>query len=416
MSQPDTSAGCDDAHDLVLAAATLQFENGQTTLHVVEDAERLAAALHCPARIFVGWDLLVLQPDAGTPGRDRLVAVRPLAVDMGRVAATLDALERFCRGALTVAALRARLDHIAHLPPVSLTRFAAMAAAGAAALGVIFGATNPVILLLIAASGGAGACLRRAVGRLSHNPFIQPFCAALLAGLIGAVASRFHLGALDFLVAECPCMILVPGPHLLNGTLDLARTRVTLGFSRVAYACLIILAICAGLLLGLALAGGSLPVGGKPPPVPLAYDVVAAGVAVAAYGTFFSLPWRALYIPAAIGMIAHAARWFVVVTLGANIEVGALIACLLAGSAAAVIADRRRLPFAGLAFASVVSLIPGVFVFRMAGGLVRMVGLAERTPLSLLTATIADGGTAFIVLMAMAFGLLVPRMIVERLR
>ena len=85
-------------------------------------------------------------------------------------------------------------------------------------------------------------------------------------------------------------MVLVPGPHLLNGAIDLARARIALGASRILYACLIILMICTGLLAGLALGGVSLPVSGPSFLVPLLYDVIAAGIAVAAYGTFFAMP------------------------------------------------------------------------------------------------------------------------------
>ncbi len=41
-------------------------------------------------------------------------------------------------------------------------------------------------------------------------------------------------------------MVLVPGPHLLNGAIDFARTRVALGIARLVYAGLIVLMICAG--------------------------------------------------------------------------------------------------------------------------------------------------------------------------
>jgi hypothetical protein len=43
-------------------------------------------------------------------------------------------------------------------------------------------------------------------------------------------------------------------------------------------------------------------------------------------------------------------------------------------------ADRMRLLFAGLAFASVVSLMPGVFLFRLAAGMVDLAMLGSKAP------------------------------------
>jgi hypothetical protein len=57
--------------------------------------------------------------------------------------------------------------------------------------------------------------------------------------------------------------------------------------------------------------------------VPLGYDVLAAGIAVAAYGTFFAMPWRMLPIPILIGMLAHALRWVSIVVAGVSAEAGA---------------------------------------------------------------------------------------------
>ena len=207
--------------------------------------------------------------------------------------------------------------------------------------------------------------------------------------------------------------MLVPGPHILNGAIDLARGRITLGASRLIYSGLITSAICAGLLLGLGLGGESLPASGPFHTAPLGYDVLAAGVAVAAYGTFFAMPWRLLPIPVFIGMLAHAARWAVITGAGASPVTGAFLACLLVGAVTTPIADRLRLPFAGLAFASVVSLIPGVFLFRMAGGMVDLVALGRSAPNPLFIQVANDGTMAFLIVSAMAFGLLFPKMCIE---
>ena len=74
---------------------------------------------------------------------------------------------------------------------------------GAVALAVIFGVERMAAVGLIFLSAGAGAILRRLLGRLSSNLFLQPFCAALLAGVIGAVAVRCNLSSSLRLVAVC---------------------------------------------------------------------------------------------------------------------------------------------------------------------------------------------------------------------
>ena len=128
---------------------------------------------------------------------------------------------------------------------------------------MIFGVAHLFSLFLIALTAGTGACLRRWLAGISHNLFVQPFCAALFAGIVGAIAFRLQLSSVLQLVAVCPCMVLVPGPHFLNGMLDLARARIGLGAARIVYASLITLMICTGLLLGLALLGVNLPAVGS---------------------------------------------------------------------------------------------------------------------------------------------------------
>ena len=234
------------ALDLILTGARLLFVNGQTTERTVEASKQFAVALGFQATLFPRWGELMLRIQQDPGSRSEIVPAEPAGMDMNKVSATMSAIEKICEGRMDAAGARSALESVARLPAVSIARFALFAAAGAAALGVIFGAAHLLTLVLIALSAGAGACLRRWLAGMSRNLFVQPFCAALLAGVVGAIAFRLQLSSVLRLVALCPCMVLVPGPHFLNGMIDLARARITLGAARIAYALLITVMICAG--------------------------------------------------------------------------------------------------------------------------------------------------------------------------
>jgi uncharacterized membrane protein YjjB (DUF3815 family) len=82
------------------------------------------------------------------------------------------------------------------------------------------------------------------------------------------------------------------------------------------------------LLFGLALLGVTLPADPVGRAIPLWQDVIAAGVAVAAYSVFFSTPLHMLAWPVAVGMCAHALRWVALAQFGLGAATGALLACV----------------------------------------------------------------------------------------
>jgi uncharacterized membrane protein YjjP (DUF1212 family) len=402
------------ALSLVALAATLLFAHGQTTERTVVTAERLGRALGVAVKVLPEWEELVAEAE----GRclSRIVATKPLGVDMNRVLAITTVVDRLCEGRLRGEEARPALLSAGSLPALSVSRFTSSAAIGATSLGVIFGALDTTSLLLIAASAALGALVRRWLSGFGGNPFIQPLCAALIAGVVAAVAAtRLHQPIATALVAFCPCMVLVPGPHLLNGAIDLARTRIALGVARLTYAGIIVLMICFGLLLGFTVGGAALPAAAPSAPVPFLADVIAAGCAVAAFGSIFSMPWRMLPFPIAVGMLGHAARWALISLAGANVATGALVACMLVSIIVTPAVDRLHLPFAALGFSAVVSMIPGLFLFQAASALVKLVSIGPHAPVTLLTSIAVNGATAFLIILAMTFGLILPRMLLERL-
>lgn len=106
------------------------------------------------------WGMLTVQ-----------VAADPAGVEMDRVASAMRAIDAIEAGRLTADAAIKSIEEISRAPT---WLFALAAAAGAVALAMIFGVQHMSAATLIFVSAGAGALLRRALGRRSRNLFLQP--------------------------------------------------------------------------------------------------------------------------------------------------------------------------------------------------------------------------------------------------
>jgi len=120
------------------------------------------------------------------------------------------------------------------------------------------------------------------------------------------------------------------------------------------------------------------------------------------------VPW-----PVAVGMLAHALRWVGLTSFGFGLPGGALAACIVVSLILTPVSRGTHMPFAAIGFASVVSMMPGAYLFRMASGLVQ-IALGPPATAELLSATMADGLMAAMIILAMSFGLILPKLLIDR--
>ncbi|MET0900065.1 MAG: threonine/serine exporter family protein [Mycobacterium sp.] len=398
MTTPN-SVECPEPLDVMLDAAVLLQNNGQSTSTTLLAVDRLNSGLGIHGVLIPSWESLTI---AGTP--PRVAALSPPGINMRRVAAAMRVIDRAEDGPLESTEVAAGIAAASTLEGSGGAAFVLACATGAGALAVIFGAGDVRTVALAAMSAAVGGTVRRILGRYGIGILVQAFAAATVAGVIGAVAVHLQLGAAG-VIALCPAMVLVPGPHVLNGALDLISLRISLGLARIGYAAMILAAIATGLILGLRVGGQGLPVTGDIATAPLPVDVLAAAVAAASYAVYFSMPYRMIAWPVCAGMVAHGAHWWLLGIEPMGPATAALIACLLVGVLLVPLSHILRMPFAAIGFAAVVALIPGMYVFRMLSGILQ---LQADSSAELLAATASDGALAIGVIAAMAIGLVVP--------
>jgi uncharacterized membrane protein YjjP (DUF1212 family) len=404
--------GDEARNNLVIACAQLLYVNGQGTEQVLAAAQRLARVLDLRAALSLRWGELQLQLEEGQRPIWQ-VAANPAGVDMTRVTAGMRVIDDVEARRLTPEAALKAIDAISRSPAFPTWLFALASGAGAVAMAVIFGIQHVVDASLIFVSAFVGTLLRRRLHQLGTNPLSQPFCASLLAGAFAALAFRYQLITSLRFVALCPCVILVPGAHVLNGLGDLINGRLHLGAARLIHAGLITAAITTGLLFGLVLCGASLPLTEATRTVPLWQHMLAGGVAVAAFGVLFSMPLRELPVPVVVGAFAQALRWLAL-DIGFGVGAAALVASFAIGCILIPVARRQRLPFAAIGFIAIVAMIPGSYLFTMAGGLVQ-IATGQDTTLELIGVTVASGTNAMLIILAISLGLVIPKLALDYL-
>jgi uncharacterized membrane protein YjjP (DUF1212 family) len=97
---------------------------------------------------------------------------------------------------------------------------------------------------------GLGLFVRRKLGRRHLSLLVLPAVAAFIGAVLGGLAIRLGITRTPELVLVVPALMLVPGPHLINGVLDLIDDFLPMSLARLGLAAGVLLASALGIALG----------------------------------------------------------------------------------------------------------------------------------------------------------------------
>ncbi len=352
----------------------------------------------------------------GPSFRTEVAEVRSVGINADRLAelerlAGSLAARTAAGGSATVDEVSAALDRIEHKPPLYPDVVNALWAAVACAAFAFLNHGGPIEMAGAFVAAWLGQLLRRTLLHRGLNQFGVTMLAAALACLayLGVVTALHGLGATEVRHAAgyvSAVLFLVPGFPLVTGGLDLAKLDFSAGVARLTYA-LMILTSAALAVWGVSIAVGLTPDPESPPAIAagtlLVLRAAASFVGVLGFALMFNSPWRMALGAAAVGMVANTGRLALADT-GLAPQAAAAAAALLVGLLAAVLAPRLGVPRITVSVPAVVIMVPGVSAYRA----VFFLSNGDTTE------ALAYGVQAGLVVVALAVGLAVARMLTDR--
>lgn len=390
----------------------LLLQGGRLLLEYSEATDAIHRALTTTARALVDEDCHVEVTYrgvavwvAGQP--PALGAVRELRYNMAVLARVRTILEQVRAGERDpVAALASLLRVEAETPRHSRWLAALALGVAASALAMILGADA-------AAAGVAGVATalgllaRQELGRRHFALLTLPLAAALLGALLGGITIRLGWTRTPELVLVVPALMIVPGPHLINGLLDLIDNHLPMALARLGLAAGILLASALGIVLGLELTGVGPTFAGpviSSDHLNLPRDAALAAIVACGFAVFYNTAAGQLWMAAVSGMAGHGLR-YAVLEAGCRPDVAIFLGGFAVGAVAAGLARASRTPVAVIGFAGAVTMMPGVDMYQALGGALRLARYPGADDPAV-AAKLGNGFQAFLLVSALTLGFL----------
>lgn len=397
--------------DAVMRLGAMMLGAGGSSARVRDSMERAAHALGIEElHTRVGMTDIVATASRGPLFRTRVAEIRRPAIDADRLT-EIKRLTSSLRPGTSAPQLQRDLDAIAARPRRYPDILRVLGAAFACAAFALLGNGGWQEFLAVGIAAGAGQFVRMRLARLRTNDFLVVFVAAgtsllLYLGATALLAALGAPGAQHDAAMTSAVLYLVPGFPLVTGALDLARLDLNAGIARVVYATLLLLATGTAVWGVAALFHTSVSQTASPvfdEPLLSVVRLLAGFVGVLGFAVLFDTPPAIALTAAALGAVAGVGR-LALVDAGATPPLAAAVAAFAVGAGAFLFGDRLRAARVTLTVPAVLIMVPGAAAYRAITGVIAGDTLAA----------IQSGLTAVFVVVALAIGLTVARVLTER--
>lgn len=138
-----------------------------------------------------------------------------------------------------------------------------------------------------------------------------------------------------------------------------------------------------------------------------------AGLAVLGFAMVFSVPRRTLPGIVLLAIGAHLLRSYCL-QQGMALPLASFLAALAVGLTAAIVAPRSDQATPIYAFAPVIPLVPGTFMFEALNGVLALTTSQQGSASATVDAAVVDGSVATLTIVALAVGAISPTLLAGR--
>jgi uncharacterized membrane protein YjjP (DUF1212 family) len=398
--------------DLLVCAGRLLLEYNESTGTIHRTLTAVAKALTDESyQVTISYGSVAVSVAGEVPSSLPVRELRYNTAVQARVHAILGQLRR---GELEPAMALAQLGRVeADTPRHSRGMAMLILGLAAASLAILLGADAGAAAVAGLATG-LGLLARQELGRRQFSLLVLPFTAALIGAVLGGLAIRLDWTTTPALVLVVPALMLVPGPHLINGLLDLIDNYLPMSLARLGLAAGILLASGLGIALGVEIIlPGPLPLGrgADVDRLNLVSDVILAGIVTCGFAVFYNAAWGQVAMAAVGGMAGHGLR-FLALGAGCSLEAASFLGGLAVGVVSGWMARSNNTPFAVIAFAGAVTMMPGLQIYRALGGSLQLARLTNDADPAAMAVTLGNASQASLVVSGLALGLIVGARIV----